>query len=108
MFNFILITISIVCVVYVTYTFVVKRQLRECEKVRYVYKPYVRTFQEEQDNPASALGLYRDLFFKSDPNTISASMPKDGTIQPFSWQGLPKSEVLREGESSNFVNAYFG
>ena len=98
-------------VLYLLYTYTIKRELRKCDKVKYEYRPYIRTFEEEQRDPVSPMGLYKDIFYKEGPwwsSTGNSSRLKDGTIQPFSWQGLPKSEVLREGESNNFVNAYFG
>lgn len=95
-------------VLYTAYTYVNKRSMRGCDTTRYVYKPYIKTFQEEQSDPVSAMGLYKDLFYKPDVTVGYATSGRQGPIQPMSWQGLPKSEVLREGESSNFVNAYFG
>ena len=97
--------------IYILYTYILKRELRKCDKVRYEYRPYVRTFIEEQKDPVSPLGLYKNMFYKPSPwweATGNASKLSDGSIQPFSWQGLPKSETLREGESGNFVNAFFG
>ena len=111
MLNFFLISASFFVVVYVIYTYAIKRELRKCEKVKYEYRPYVRTFTEEQTNPVSPMGLFKDMFNKPSPwinvTTQSSRLP-ERTIQPFTWQGLPKSEVLREGESGNFVNAFFG
>jgi hypothetical protein len=111
MLNFFLIGLMFAAVIYVLYTYILKRELDKCPKVKYEYRPYIRTFSEEQENPVSPLGLYKDLFNKPSPwwsSTGNASRLAESTIQPFSWQGLPKSEVLREGESGNFVNSYFG
>lgn len=111
MLNFFFIGLIAFVILYLLYTYAVKRQLRTCDKVRYEYRPYIRTFQEEQQNPVSPMGLYKDMFYKTSPwwdSTGNASKLPENTIQPFSWQGLPKSEVLHEGESNNFVNAYFG
>lgn len=96
---------------YIMTTYAIKIRDRACDKVEYKYRPYIRTFQEEQENPVSPLGLYKNMFNKASPwweATGNASYLKESTIQPFSWQGLPKSEVLREGESGNFVNRFFG
>ena len=111
MLNFLFLGLSTFAVLYVIVTYTLKVQLRKCDKVRYEYRVGNRTFQEEQRNPVSPLGLYKNMFYKMTPwwsATGNASYIKDGTIQPFSWQGLPKSEVLQEGESNNFVNAYSG
>lgn len=111
MLNFFFFGLLAFVVLYLLYTYIVKRKLASCEKVRYEYRPYIRTFQEEQTEPVSPLGLYKDMFNKPGTwwdSTANASRIRDGTIQPFSWQGLPKSEVIREGESGNFVNSYFG
>lgn len=107
MLNFVFISLSAFIVIFIGYTYAVKLNDRRCDTVIYKYRPYIRTFQEEQTNPVSPSGLFKDMFYKPGPwweSTGNASFLKDGTIQPFSWQGLPKSEVLIEGESSNFVN----
>jgi len=111
MLNFFLIALIFGVVLYVLYDYVLKREILKCQKVQYEYRPYIRTFIEEQENPVSPMGLYKNMFNKPSPwwsATGNASHLPEKTIQPFSWQGLPKSEVLREGESSNFENAYFG
>lgn len=111
MLNFFFSGLLTFTLLYVLYTYIIKLELKKCKAVRYEYKPYIKTFTEEQENPVSPLGLYKNLFYKVSPwweSTGNSSYLKDGTIQPFSWQGLPKSEVLREGESGNFVNSFFG
>lgn len=111
MLNLLFFVLMAYLILYIIHTYILKREIRECDNVRYEYRPYVRTFSEEQTNPVSPLGLYKNLFYKASPwwdATGNASYLKDGTIQPFSWQGLPKSEVLQEGESGNFVNSFFG
>lgn len=111
MLNLFLIGIVFSGVLWIAFSYTRKLEMRKCDKVRYEYRPYIRTFQEEQENPVSPMGLYKDMFYKSSPwweATSESSRLPERTIQPYSWQGLPKSEVLREGESSNFVNAFFG
>lgn len=107
MLNFFFIGVLAFAFLYVLYTYTIKLKLRKCDTVKYEYRPGIRTFTEEQENPVSPLGLYKNMFYQTSPwweSTGNASYLKDGTIQPLSWQGLPKSEVIIEGESSNFVN----
>lgn len=109
MFNFIIFSIVFGAIIYFTYQFTWNRKLSQCPLVRYEYKPYTRTFQEEQIDPVSVFGLYKGMFFKPDSYLDKiGSSSKEKTIQPMSWQGLPKSEVLKEGESANFENSFFG
>lgn len=109
MFNFIIIVVVFTTIVWFVYQFTLRKQMEKCSLVRYEYKPYIKTFQEEQSNPVSVFGLYKGMFHQPD-SWLDAigSTSKDNTIQPMSWQGLPKSEVLKEGESSNFENSFFG
>ena len=111
MLNFLILSIILFVVIYITYTYTQLVQNRKCDKVEYRYRPYIRTFKEEQSQPVSPFGLYQDLFHKPSPWWSTRVQSADllvGAIQPASWVGLPKDQTIREGEDSSWQNSYFG
>jgi len=98
-------------VLYVTATYVKKKQLERCPKVKYVYRPSVRTFTEEQEQPVSVYGLYKNMFWKFGPfsSTFHQSAQLNlGGIQPYSWAGLPKNEMIGNRNPDDWKNDFFG
>lgn len=87
-----------------------RHERRSCPKYRYVYKPYVRTFTEEQTEPASVFKMYQDMFWKQSPWVSTWSNPAQATrgyINPFVWGDLPTTDLGTVRESNDFVNSDF-
>lgn len=111
MLNFILFGIIVCAIGYIAYNYTQKQQDKECDKIEYRYRPYIRTFKEEQQHPVSPFALYKDLFYKPGPwwsKTDNAASLTVGSIQPATWVGLPKDQTIRQGEDSDWQNSYFG
>ncbi len=105
MLNFFFIGLLFVAVLYMAYKVAVGRKLRTCPKVKYVYRPAQQTFTEEQENPVSPMAMYRGMFYSVDPlQTARGDHSKELSIQPFVLGGLPQSDIVKEGESNNFLN----
>jgi hypothetical protein len=105
MLNFLFIGMLFIGVLYMTYVVVVGREQRGCPKVKYEYRPYTKTFTEEQENPVSPMAMYKGMFYNVDPLLIAqGDKSKEIMIQPFVHGGLPQSDIVREGESQNFLN----
>ena len=88
-------------------TYFNKKRLAKCPKIKTVYRPKIRTFIEEQEQPASVYGIFKDIFNKSDPWVRSTwtnpSQTEVGLQQPFSWGDLPNNEI---GGSDNQPRHY--
>lgn len=110
MLNFLIVSVIAFAVLYIAYTYSMKTHNRTCQKVEYRYRPYIRTFKEEQSQPVSPFGLFQNLFHKPSPwwstRAHSAHMTV-GAIQPATWVGLPKDQMIREGEDDAWENKYF-
>lgn len=105
MLNFLFISVLFVGVLYMVYIVAVGRKLRTCPKVKYEYRPLIKTFTEEQENPVSPMAMYKNMFYNVDPLLIAqGDKSKEIMIQPFVLGGLPQSDIVREGESQNFLN----
>jgi hypothetical protein len=105
MLNLLFIGLLFAFVLYMTYAITVGRKLRTCPKVKYVYRPMIKTFIEEQENPVSPMAMYKDLFYSVDPLLVArGDHSKEISIQPFAFGGLPQSDIVKEGESTNFLN----
>ncbi len=110
MLNFLFISLILFAVIYVVYTYTQLVQERKCNKVEYKYRPYIRTFKEEQTQPVSPFGLYQNLFHKASPwwdGRVDSAELHVGAIQPATWVGLPKDQTIRQGESRNWENTHF-
>lgn len=111
MLNFLFISITFYVLLYIIYTYISKKKIKTCQNVIYKYRPQIRTFIEQQTNPVSPFGIYKNMFYKPSPwweSVGNSSKLKDNTIQPFSWEGLPKNENMNDNASTNFLNAYSG
>ncbi len=105
MLNFLFIGMLFVGIIYTVYIVTVGRKLRNCPKVKYEYRPMLHTFTEEQENPVSPMAMYKNMFYSVDPLLIAqGDKSKEIMIQPFVLGGLPQSDIVREGESQNFLN----
>ena len=111
MFGFIALAIIGPAIVYTLSTYADKVRGRKCAKYRYVYRPYVRTFVEEQTQAPSVFKMYKDMFWRQSPWVTTHANPEDkstGYINPFVWGNLPKTDLGEERESDNYVNTAFG
>jgi hypothetical protein len=111
MFGFIAMAIMGLAVVYALSTYSDKIRARKCKKYRYVYRPYVKTFVEEQTQAPSVFKMYKDMFWQQSPWVSTHANPEEkstGRINPFVWGGLPKTDLGTERESDDYVNSAFG
>lgn len=104
----IFLTISF-AVLYIVGTWIVKRQQSKCPKYKYVYKPSVRTFTEEQTQPPSVYKMYSDMFYKPSVGTSKDNVGyqynmRGGTVNPFPLGGLPTTDLGTVRESNDFLN----
>ena len=88
-------------------TWINKRRLSRCTKYKYVYRPSVRTFTEEQTEPVSVFKMYQDMFWQQSPWISTEANPMEnhnGYINPFVWGELPKTDLGTVRESHDFLN----
>lgn len=88
-----------------------RREARKCPKVKWVYRPAVRSFTEEQTEPVSVFKLYKDMFWQQSPWTTTHANPQEfsrGYINPFVWGELPTTDVGTVRESNDFHNDAYG
>ena len=96
--------------IYVIATWLDKRRADRCPKYRYEYRPYVRTFTEEQTTPASVFKMYQSMFWKQSPWYSTRANPQEysrGYINPFVWGELPKTELGDVREDDQYLNTEF-
>ena len=108
MLGFVVIVLLGAFLVYVVGGWVDKRRASRCPKYRYIYKPYVRTFTEEQTQPSSVFKLYKNMFWQQSPWVSTHANPgenSNGGINPFVWGALPKTDLGTERESDDYLNA---
>lgn len=108
MLGFIVIVALATVTIYILGSWLDKRRDAQCPKYRYVYRPSVRTFIEEQTQPTSVFKLFKDMFWKQSPWVSTHANPEEkstGGINPFVLGGLPKTELGTERESDDFLNA---
>jgi len=94
----------------VTSSWIDKRRDAHCQKYKYEFRPYVRTFVEEQTQPASVFKMYKNMFWQESPWVSTHANPQEkstGRINPFIFGGLPKTEIGTVKESDDFLNASF-
>lgn len=95
---------------YVIATWIYKREIALCPKYKYIYKPAIRTFTEDQTQPASVYKMYSDMFYKPSLPTSRGYTGMQynftgGTIdalQPLG--GLPTTDLGTVRESDAFLN----
>ena len=96
MLTFFFICLILYVLFYIVGSYITKQNLKSCKTVKIVYRPKRRTFIEEQENPASVYGIFKDMFNKVDPKIsstwVSSSEAEIGLQQPFSWGDLPNIE----------------
>lgn len=95
-------------IVYIIGTWLEKR--RACPRYRYKYRPYVRTFTEEQTTPSSVFKTYKSMFWNQSPWYSTRANPQEysrGYINPFVWGELPKTELGDERETDQYLNTEF-
>ena len=91
----------------------VSRKYQEtCPTAQIVYKPYIRTFVEEQSEPSYVFTLYKNMFYSDSPWTEKlggqTAALKRGKQNPFIHGGRPKNPI--PGEKNNrddYLNTYF-
>lgn len=110
MLGFMALALIVLLVVYVIGGWIERRREAGCPKYRYVYRPSVRTFTEEQQQPASVFKMYQNMFWSQSPWVTTTAHPSEfsrGLINPMVWGGLPKTDVGTVRESDDFVNDDF-
>ena len=107
MLGFVVIFLLAAITIFVLGSWVEKRRAARCLKYRYIYRPYARTFTEEQTEPSSVFKLYKDMFWKQSPWVSTHANPEDkstGYINPYVWGNLPKTDLGTERESDDYLN----
>jgi hypothetical protein len=110
MLGFLVLALMTLMVTYVIGGWFERRRAARCPKYKYVYRPYVRTFTEEQQQPSSVFKMYQDMFWKQSPWVSTTAHPSEfsrGYINPFVWGNLPKTDLGTVRESDDFVNDEF-
>ena len=108
MLGFIVIVMLVALTVFVLGSWFEMRRASRCPKYRYIYRPYVRTFIEEQTQPTSVFKLFKDMFWSEGPWVTTHANPQEkstGRINPYVWGALPKTDLGTERESHDFLNA---
>lgn len=108
MLGFIVIALLVALTTFVLGSWVDRRIQAKCPKYRYIYRPYSRTFTEEQTEPTSVFKLYKDMFWQEGPWVTTHANPQEtstGRINPYVWGDLPKTDLGTERESHDFLNA---
>lgn len=111
MFAPLILIILIALTVYLITGWVKRRNARRCPKYQYKYMPALRTFTEQQTEPASVFKMYKDMFWQQSPWVSTHANPQEfsnGYINPFVWGELPTTDVGTVRESNDFVNDAYG
>ncbi len=110
MFEPLIIIIIFGTTLYILASWIYKKQLATCPKFKYVYKPAVKTFVEEQTQPPSVYKLYSDMFYKPSLPTSRGYTGMQynftgGTINPLiPLGGLPTTDLGTVRESDDYLN----
>ena len=110
MLSFIVVFFLGLFTVYLTTSWVDKRRDARCQKYKYEYKPHVRTFIEEQTQPASVFKMYKNMFWQESPWVSTHANPQaqsTGRINPFILGALPTTDIGTVKESNNYLNAVY-
>lgn len=110
MFESLVVLLIIGGVLYIMGTWLYKREIATCPKYRYVYRPAVRTFVEEETEPPSVYKMYSDMFYKPSLPTSRGYTGfqynfTGGTVNPLlPLGGLPTTDIGTVRESDNYLN----
>lgn len=91
----------------------VARYLRgTCPTSRIVYRPYIRTFTEEQEQPSYVFTLFEKMFHGNSPWTQTfahRNFLKVSKKNPFIHGGRPKNVLPGEmNDRDDYLNSFFG
>lgn len=97
---------------YVIGSYVYKSKLNACPPPKPIYRPLIRTFTEEQENPVSVFSMFKSMFWggnvwlQKEPH---ASQLRRGKIQPFAHGELPENDKRgRQVERDDYLGRFFG
>lgn len=110
MLGFFVIAVVFTATIFIIGGWLERRRVNQCSKYRYVYRPTVRTFTEEQAQPPSVFKTYKNMFWKRSPWVTTTAHPSEfdrGLVNPMVWGGLPKTELGTVKEDSGWQNDAF-
>jgi hypothetical protein len=110
--KFLLYFIMVSLVLCILGSWVSRRYQESCPTAQIVYKPYVRTFIEEQSEPSYVFTMFKNMFYDNSPWTAklgaqTAALNR-GKQNPFIHGGRPKN--VMSGEKNNrddYLNTFF-
>ena len=110
--KFVLYLIIIAIILIIIGGWIARIYAESCPTSRIVYKPYIRTFVEEQEQPSSVFTIFKNMFHGNSPWTQTfahRNFLKVGKQQPFAWGGRPKNILPGENnDRDDYLNTFFG
>jgi hypothetical protein len=101
--KFLLLFIMVFLVLFILSSWLKRHYSGKCPTAKIIYKPYVRTFIEEQEQPGYAFTMFKKMFHSTSPwdellagQTVSL---KRGRQNPFILGERPKN--ILPGENNN-------
>lgn len=90
-----------------------RRYAESCPTATIVYKPYIRTFTEEQSQPTYVFTMYKNMFYGDSPWTEKlagqTAALKRGKQNPFIHGERPKNVMAGENNNrDDHLNTFFG
>lgn len=99
-------------VAYILGTYIIKMKNSKCPAPKIVYKPYVRTFIEEQEDPSYVMTLFKTMFHGNNPwfdTKVQSTYTKVGRQQPMAYGGRPKNKMVGQNTSrDDYLGTFFG
>lgn len=110
--KFVLYMLIIGIIIFILGAWLVRLYAESCPTSLIVYKPYIRTFVEEQEQPSYVFTLFKNMFHGNSPWTQTfahRNYLKNGKQNPFILGERPKNVLT--GEKNNrddYLNTFFG
>ena len=110
--KFVLITVMVLMVLATLGLYAARRLGESCLASRIVYKPYIRTFVEEQEQPSYVFTLFKKMFHGNSPWTTTfahRNFLKVSKQNPFIHGERPKNVLPGTGtDRDDYLNTFFG
>ena len=110
--KFLIYSLVVAAIVYVIATYVIKVKNGNCPKARIAYRPYIRTFIEEQEDPTYVTNIFKNMFHGTNPwseTKVQSSYLKVGRQDPLVHGGRAKNILVGENNSrDDYMVNFFG
>ena len=110
--KFLIYSLIVAAILYVLITYIIKIEDGKCPGSKIEYKPYIRTFIEEQEEPTYVMNIFKKMFHGTNPwfqTKVQSSYLKVGRQQPNAYGGRPKNILVGENNSrDDYIGSFFG